>query len=146
MKKIIKNINNQVNFLNNSKLFTGLIMIMLNIGSKFITIKLSNSQEAYIRNYVAKEILIFSICWMGTRDIYTSIMITFGFFVITQILFNEDSKYCILPHRYRKFHLLDKNKDGVVSQEEIDDAIKVLKKAKNKKEVAEQEELYNYFK
>lgn len=146
MKKIIKNINNQVNFLNNSKLFTGLIMIMLNIGSKFITIKLSNSQEAYIRNYVAKEILIFSICWMGTRDIYTSIMITFGFFVITQLLFNEDSKYCILPHRYRKFHLLDKNKDGVVSQEEIDDAIKVLKKAKNKKEVAEQEELYNYFK
>jgi hypothetical protein len=146
MKKIIKNINNQVNFLNNSKLFTGLIMIMLNIGSKFITIKLSNSQEAYIRNYVAKEILIFSICWMGTRDIYTSIMITFGFFVITQILFNEDSKYCILPHRYRKFHLLDKNKDGVVSQEEIDEAIKVLKKAKNKKEVAEQEELYNYFK
>jgi hypothetical protein len=146
MKKIIKNINNQVNFLNNSKLFTGLIMIMLNIGSKFITIKLSNSQEAYIRNYVAKEILIFSICWMGTRDIYTSIMITFGFFVITQILFNEDSKYCILPHRYRKFHLLDKNKDGVVSQEEIDEAIKVLKKAKNKKEVSEQEELYNYFK
>ena len=146
MKKIFKNINNQVNFLNNSKLFTGLIMIMLNVGSKFITIKLSNSQEAYIRNYVAKEILIFSICWMGTRDIYTSIMITFGFFVITQLLFNEDSKYCILPHRYRKFHLLDKNKDGVVSQEEIDDAIKVLKKAKNKKEVAEQEELYKYFK
>ena len=146
MKKILKNINHHVNFLNNSKLFTGVIMIMLNIGSKFITIKLSNSQEAYIRNYVAKEILIFSICWMGTRDIYTAIMITFAFSIITQILFNEESKYCILPKRYRKFHLLDKNQDGVVSQEEIDAAIKVLKNAKEKKEVVEQDELYNYFK
>jgi hypothetical protein len=146
MKKVIKNINHHLNILNNSKMFTGLVMLMLNIGSKFITIKLSNSQEAYIRNYVAKELLVFSICWMGTRDIYTAFVLTFVFFVITQHLFNEESRFCILPHHYRQFHLLDKNQDGVVSQEEIDDAIKVLKKAKEKKDVVEQDELYNYFK
>ena len=138
--------NNHVNILNNSKLFTGFIMIMLNIGSKFITVKLSNSQEAYIRNYVAREILIFSVCWMGTRDIYTAFLLTIVFYILAQHIFNEESKFCILPHRYRKFHILDKNKDGVVSQDEIDNAIKVLKKAKEKKEVVEQDELYNYFK
>ena len=138
--------NNHVNILNNSKLFTGVIMIMLNIGSKFITVKLSNSQEAYIRNYVAREILIFSVCWMGTRDIYTAFLLTVGFYILAQHMFNEESKFCILPHRYRKFHMLDKNKDGVVSQDEIDAAIKVLKRAKEKKEAVEQDELYNYFK
>jgi len=138
--------NNHVNILNNSKLFTGVIMIMLNIGSKFITVKLSNSQEAYIRNYVAREILIFSVCWMGTRDIYTAFLLTIIFYILAQHMFNEESKFCILPHRYRKFHMLDKNKDGVVSQDEIDAAIKVLKRAKEKKEAVEQDELYNYFK
>ena len=138
--------NNHVNILNNSKLFTGVIMIMLNIGSKFITVKLSNSQEAYIRNYVAREILIFSVCWMGTRDIYTAFLLTIVFYILAQHMFNEESKFCILPHRYRKFHMLDKNKDGVVSQDEIDAAIKVLKRAKEKKEAVEQDELYNYFK
>ena len=142
----MKSINSYVNTLNNSKFFTGIIMIMLNIGSKFITVKLSNSQEAYIRNYVAREILIFSVCWMGTRDVYTAIMLTAAFFVLTQHLFNEESKFCILPHKYRKFHMLDKNQDGVVSQDEIDNAIKILKRAKEKKEVVEQDELYNYFK
>ena len=146
MKKILKNMNNHVNILNNSKLFTGVIMIMLNIGSKFITVKLSNSQEAYIRNYVAREILIFSVCWMGTRDIYTAFLLTIVFYILAQHMFNEESKFCILPHRYRKFHMLDKNKDGVVSQDEIDAAIKVLKRAKEKKEAVEQDELYNYFK
>jgi len=146
MKKYLKSINQYVGSLNNSKFFTGIIMIMLNIGSKFITVKLSDSQEAYIRNYVAREVIIFSACWMGTRDIYTAIMLTAAFFVLTQHLFNEESKFCILPHKYRQFHILDKNQDGVVSQDEIDSAIKVLKQAKEKKEVKEQEELYNYFK
>ncbi len=139
-------INAHANTLNNSKLFTGLIMIMLNIGSKFITVKLSESQEAYMRNYVAAEILIFSVCWMGTRDIFISIIITTIFFIFVKILLNENSKFCILPHKYKQFHILDKNQDGVVSQEEIDSAIKVLKRAKEKKEVVEQDELYNYFK
>ncbi len=142
----MKTINTYIDALNNSKFFTGIIMIMLNIGSKFITVKLSDSQEAYIRNYVARELLIFSACWMGTRDIYIAIMLTAAFFVLTQHLFNEESKFCVLPHKYRQFHILDKNQDGVVSQDEIDSAIKVLKKAKEKKEVVEQEELYNYFK
>ena len=142
----MKHLNSHLSILNNSKLFTGVIMIMLNIGSKFITVKLSNSQEAYLRNYVAREVLIFAVCWMGTRDIYTSFLLTFVFFVIAQHALNEESKFCILPHHYRQFHVLDKNKDGVVSQDEIDNAIKVLKKAKEKKDVVEQEELYNYFK
>ena len=103
---MLKRLNKALNTLNSSKYFTGLMMIMLNIGSKYITVKLSKSQEAYVKNYIIREILIFSIAWMGTRDIIVSIVITAAFFILTEHLFNEESKFCILPEKYKKFHLL----------------------------------------
>ena len=122
-------------------------MIMLNIGSKYITVKLSKSQEAYVKNYIIREILIFSIAWMGTRDIIVSIVITAAFFILTEHLFNEESKFCILPEKYKKFHLLwDTNKDGEVSEQEINDAVAILTKAREHKKAKEKEEVYNYFK
>ena len=56
-------------YLNNSKFFAGLVMIMLNIGSKYITIELSKSQEQYLKNNIGRQLLIFAISWMGSRDI-----------------------------------------------------------------------------
>ena len=55
-----------INSLNNSKFFAGIVMIMLNIGSKYITIKLSKSQEAYLRNSIGHQILVFAIQSFGS--------------------------------------------------------------------------------
>jgi len=142
---MIKHLHKVVDSLNTSKYFTGIMMIMLNIGSKYITVKLSKSQEAYIRNYILRELLIFSVCWMGTRDIYTSLVLTAVFFVLTQHLFNEESKYCVLPKRYREFHLFDTNQDGEVSQQEITDAVNLLTKAKQQKSAQHKETVHKYF-
>ena len=62
--------------LNNSKFFAGLVMIMLNIGSKYITIELSKSQEEYLRNSIGRQMLIFAISWMGSRDILIALALT----------------------------------------------------------------------
>jgi hypothetical protein len=120
--------------LNKSKLFAGLAMLMLNIGSKYIVIELSPNQEAYFRNNIARQFLIFSIAWMGTRDILISLYITAAFTILTQFLLNENSYFCILPKSLQKMKVaLDKNNDGVISKKEIDDAIKLLSKAKTQK-------------
>lgn len=146
MKNILKRLHFSVEYLNTSKFFTGLIMIMLNIGSKYITVKLSKSQEAYMKNYVIREVLIFSICWMGTRDIYTALILTAVFFILTQHLFNEESDMCILPQRYKELHkLVDTNNDGEISPSEIADAVKLLTKAKEQKSHKEKEQVYSYF-
>ena len=117
--------------LNNSKFFAGLVMIMLNIGSKYITIELSKTQEEYLKNHVARQILIFSISWMGTRDILMSLALTAIFVVMTEFLFNENSQFCIIPVEYRKYKdVLDLNGDGVVTPDEIKKAEELLKKAK----------------
>ena len=106
---------------------------MLNIGSKYITIELSKSQEEYLKNNVGRQILIFAISWMGSRDILTALALTAIFTVLTNHLFNEESQFCIIPKKYRKYeHLLDLDKDGDVSQEEIKKANEVLEKARKK--------------
>ena len=120
--------------INTSKFFAGFVMIMLNIGSKYITIKLSKSQEAYLRNTIARQLLIFSIIWMGTRDVLISIAMTGAFVVLTDHLFNERSPYCVIPGHLRNYEeLLDDDKDGHVTSEEVENAKRVLEKNKKKK-------------
>lgn len=95
----------QVKIMNNSKLFAGLMIIILNVSSKFVTIKLSKSMEAYLKYTFSRNILIFAIAWMGTRDIYIALVITLLFIVFMDYLFNEDSPYCCLPHEFTHYHL-----------------------------------------
>jgi hypothetical protein len=128
---VFSNITNGLNNLNSNKFFAGLIMILLNIGSKYISIKLSKTQESYLKHSVARQILIFAICWMGTRDIVTSLILTTVFIVLTQHLFHENSKFCILPESWKVFEdVMDLDGDGNVSEDEIKKAMKVLKQAK----------------
>ena len=87
----ISYLNHHVMYLNNSKFFAGVIMILLNVGSKFITIQFSKSTEEYMKYTVSKQILVFAMAWMGTRDIYTALGLTAVFTILSEYLFNEES-------------------------------------------------------
>jgi hypothetical protein len=140
-----------VSYMNNSKFFAGVMMILLNVGSKFITIQFSKSTEEYIKNSVTKQVLVFAMAWMGTRDIYASLGLTAVFTVLSDHLFNEESKFCVVPHEYRVLHkLIDTNNDGETSETEIAAAVAILEKAKREKQRKQQKDLvmktdfYNY--
>jgi hypothetical protein len=123
--------NEHVLYLNNSKFFAGIVMIMLNIGSKFISVQFSKSTEEYLKFSLSKQLLIFAMAWMGTRDIYTALALTAIFVILSDHLFNEDSKFCIVPHENRILNkAMDTNDDGVVSETELNNAIQILEKAK----------------
>ena len=126
---------NIIKNLDNSKLFAGIIMILLNVGSKFIAIQFSKSTEEYMKMNISKQLLVFSMAWMGTREIYPSLMLTAAFVILSEHLFNEESDYCIVPHKYRILNkLIDTNNDGIVSETELNDAIKVLERSKKEKQ------------
>lgn len=128
-------LNNHIMYLNNSKFFAGIIMILLNICSKFITLQFSKSTEEYLKLSVTKQLMVFSMAWMGTRDIYTSLILTAVFTILSEHMFNEESNMCVVPHKYRILHkLVDTNKDGVVSDKEVNEAIEILERAKKNKE------------
>jgi hypothetical protein len=139
-------LNSHVMYLNNSKFFAGVIMILLNVGSKFIQIQFSKSSEEYMKYSVSKQLLVFSMAWMGTRDIYTALGLTAVFTILSEYLFNEESSLCIVPHQYRVLHkLIDTNEDGTVTEPELAAAIAVLEKAKREKQRKAQKEAYSKF-
>jgi hypothetical protein len=126
----IKFINEHILYLNSSKFFAGVIMILLNVGSKFIAIQFSRSTEEYLKMTVSKQLLVFAMAWMGTRDIYTALGLVAVFTVLSEHLFNEDSCYCIVPQHMRVLtDIIDVDNDGDVSDAEITNAKKVLEKA-----------------
>lgn len=130
-------IHDHILFLNSSRFFAGVVMILLNIGSKFISVQFSKSTEEYLKFSITKQILVFAMAWMATRDIYISLVLTAVFVVLSEYLFNEESRFCIVPHQYRVLNnLIDKNNDGIVSQEELNQAIQILEKAKKEKQQA----------
>uniref|UniRef100_A0A6C0ERY9 EF-hand domain-containing protein n=1 Tax=viral metagenome TaxID=1070528 RepID=A0A6C0ERY9_9ZZZZ len=142
----ISYMNSHVMYLNNSKFFAGVIMILLNVGSKFISIQFSKSTEEYMKYTVSKQLLVFSMAWMGTRDIYTALGLTAVFTILSEHLFNEDSNLCIVPHNYRVLkNLMDTNDNGVVSETELASAIAVLEKAKREKQHLLQKQAFAKF-
>lgn len=139
-------VHNHIMFLNNSKFFAGIIMILLNVGSKFISIQFSRSTEEYLKMNITKQILVFSMAWMGTRDIYTALVLTAVFTILSDHLFNEESPYCIVPKKFRVLtKIIDTNSDGVVSDNEISNAIAILEKAKKNKNKDEQRRSFLLF-
>jgi hypothetical protein len=129
--KLFPKIQNNIGSLNNSRFFAGIVMLMLNLGSKYVSVNLSKTQEEFLKASLARELLIFSIVWMGTRDIYISLILTASFIILADYLFNEKSKLCVMPKTFKKIeNSMDLNNDGVVSEEELKKAQETLEKAK----------------
>lgn len=140
-------VNEHIASMNSSKYFAGFIMILINVGSKFITIKFSKSSEIYLKKSVNKQLLVFAMAWLGTRDIYTALALMLMFVFLSDYAFNEETSLCIVPHKYRVLHtLIDTDEDGVVSDEEMAAATALLNKAKRDRLMKQQKEAFAVFK
>jgi hypothetical protein len=75
MKKLLDQINT-------NNLFLGIMMILLNLGSRHLVDEFSTSEAEHTRNIVLRRIAVFAVCFVGTRDIVTSIILTAGFVIL----------------------------------------------------------------
>ena len=98
-------IDSHFNLLNNNKYFAGFMMLLLNLGSKYISFELSESHEKLMNNPLARRVLVFTVVFIATRDIKVSLIITLIFIILVSGLFHEDSSYCILPKYYKDHEL-----------------------------------------
>jgi hypothetical protein len=135
-------LNNFIKKINESKVFAGIIIILLNVGGKLIPITLSKSAEHIIKSKVSRDIIVFAISWMGTRDVLTAIFLTIFFIVLSDYLLNHDSRYCVIPHKHRIIPIKDTDE---VTDEELNAAINILEKSKKNKEMKEQHYAYSRF-
>ena len=133
-------IDNYIQNVNNSKIFAGFMIIILNIASKFINFKLSKSVERYLKHTFSKQILVFVIAWMGTRDIYLALLIAVIFIICVDYLFNEDSAFCCLPKSMTE-SLAKLDEDETVSEEDAKKAEETIDKYEKQKKTDEGNEL-----
>ena len=140
-QRIMHYLHSHVMVVNSSQVFSGIMIIMMNLGSKYVTIELSKSSAEYLKLSVTRQIMIFVLAWMGSRNIYVALGLTAVLIILTDHLFNEESSFCIVPHEYRLLKdMIDTNKDGIVSKEELDNAMAILEKASKEKQVQQQKD------
>ena len=76
-----------VGFLNTSTLFSGIMLLLLNVGSRFIVHELSHDDAEYSQNLILRRLAIFAVCFVGTKDLLISIILTAAFVVLSAGIF-----------------------------------------------------------
>jgi hypothetical protein len=83
--------------LSNSKLFGGCIMLLTNIGGKYLALDLpENMDKLFSKFFILRVLVLFSIFFMATRDIKISILLSLLFFLVIKFFLNEKSSFCLI--------------------------------------------------
>lgn len=125
---------NHIQAINGSKIFAGIMIITLNIVSKFVNIKLGKTLEGYLKYSFSKQLLVFTIAWMGTRDIYIAFFVTCCFVIVTEYLFHEDSRFFVLSSNLRDHYINLLETNEAVTEDDVKQAKAVLEKAEKQKQ------------
>ena len=82
-----------MNSLNTNLFFLGIMMLVLNIGSRYIVHELSDNDEEYRQNILLRRVAIFAACFAGTRDLVVSLILTAAFVVLSTGIYHSKSIY-----------------------------------------------------
>mgnify|MGYP001183965696 CR=1 FL=1 len=111
--------------LNNSKYFSGIVMILLNIGSKYVSLELSEAQQQFLSHPIIRKLLVFTIFFVATKDIVVSVILSTIFIIFVCGIFHEDSRLCVFKNVLKSF--CEKRK-VVINKEDYEKAKKIISK------------------
>jgi len=116
---------------NTSPIMAGITMLILNIGSRYVDLGITPAQEALMHGETAREILIFAMAFVATKNFVLAILLTAAFITLSSHVFNETSPYCACPTYLAGIKAqLDSNHDGIITNAEIDAGVAALQKLK----------------
>ena len=107
------------------------MIVILNVASKFVNFKFGSTTEKYLKYTFSRQILVFAMTWMGTRDIYIATGMTLVFILFFDFLFNEDSSLCILPEKMKEYYQGLDDEENTVDEKQYAQAIVTIEKYKN---------------
>ena len=82
-----------------NKYMIGLIMVVVNLGARFIVNELDEKQKKMINSKYLRRLLIFLVIFMATRDLGISIVLTVVVILFLFEFFNENSDFSLLPKK-----------------------------------------------
>jgi hypothetical protein len=85
-----------LNSVASSRIFNGLIILITNLGGKYIALDMPTNIDFLFSNYFILRLLVmFSVFFMATRDIKMSILLLLLFLIIIKFFINENSTFCL---------------------------------------------------
>ena len=118
--------------INDSKIFAGLVILTLNLSSKLLTLPMSRTVEAVMKNslHFSQYVLVFAMAWMGTRDILVALLVSCIFALFMEFIFNEKSALCVLPESFVTMQLQTLERvESDVTSDELKSALQIVEKA-----------------
>lgn len=81
--------------INTNPYFVGLMMLLLNLGGRFLGLEISKEQEKLFTNPWVRRALIFTVLFIATRNVFVAGIMTLFVLVGMSFLFNENSDLCL---------------------------------------------------
>lgn len=84
-------------WINTNPYIIGMLMLLLNLGGRFLTLELTKKQEAFLQAPWVRPLIFFTVIFIATRNIVVAFWVTLLFFFIIWVVANENSPYCMIP-------------------------------------------------
>lgn len=101
-----------------NKYLIGIIMVIINLGARFIVNELNEDQRNMINSKYLRRILIFLVIFMATRDIVITIILSVVVILFVFEFFNSDSEYSLVPKKEKVLKNNNKNEklDKIINE------------------------------
>ena len=90
--------------LNTNPYLIGMLMILLNLGGRFLPMELTKQQEAFLQNGWVRPVILFTAIFIATRNLAVAFWLTLIIFSILWFLANETSAFCMIPGWCKQLH------------------------------------------
>ena len=140
-----------VSSINSNPYFIGVMMLLLNLGGRFLSLEVTKGQEQFLSNPTIRRFLLFVVLFVGTRNILVAAGMTI-IIIILGYLLNENSDLFIFHSTAtKKVKAVDTGTFGLSMEETM-----ILKRLQDKqahaqktpepvKEVAQDPSAFQYY-
>lgn len=80
---------------NQNPYFIGLMMLLLNLGGRFISLEVTKQQEQFLQLPWVRRVLIFTVLFVATRNLWVAFWMTLVVVLFLGYLLNENSALCL---------------------------------------------------
>ena len=99
---------------------SGIIMLLLNVGTSYLMQDLMPIAHRIFSSYWVRRLVFFAIFFTATRDLRVSILMTILFTLLVDLFLNEESEYCLIPYENRTTkHLPPETNASAINEEKM---------------------------
>ena len=91
-----------LNSVNSNPYFIGIMMLLLNLGGRFLSLEVSKGQEKVLSDPIIRRFLLFVVLFIATRNVLVATGLTVIVIILLGYLLNENSDLCIFRSTAQK--------------------------------------------